>query len=45
MNILGTFKLRMAFLVMLTAAGLFFAGFAHGYGLEICPGPNDCEGE
>ncbi len=45
MTILTALKPRMAFVVMLTAAGLFFGGFAHGYGLQFGAWPNDCEGE
>ena len=45
MNIPVIPKLRMTLLVMLTAAGLFVGGFAHGYGLKSSAWPNECEGE
>jgi hypothetical protein len=45
MNIPVTLKLRVTLAIMLTAAGLFVFGFAHGYGLELIMCPNECEGE
>jgi hypothetical protein len=45
MNIPATLKMRATLLVVLTAAGLFFGGFAHGYGLDFGTCLKECEGE